>query len=90
MKAMETHDWEGCPLISIDPEVVHGEPVFKGTRLPVEIVTNEVYAYMELCGQAKNEAIESALQSFPTTPGGAAAISEVLAYREAHEHQMQP
>jgi uncharacterized protein (DUF433 family) len=87
---MEAHDWQGCSLVSIDPEIVHGELVFKGTRLPVEIVTNEVYAYMELCGQSEDEAIASALESFPTTPGGAAAIREVLGYREAHEHQMQP
>jgi uncharacterized protein (DUF433 family) len=76
-------------LVSIDADVVHGEPVFKGTRLPVEIVTNEVYAFMELRGQSEDEAIVSALESFPTTPGGAAAIREVLAYREAHEHQLQ-
>ena len=76
--------------MSVDADVVHGEPVFKGTRLPVEIVTDEVYAYMELRGQCEDEAIASALESFPTTPGGVAAIREVLAYREAHERQLQP
>jgi uncharacterized protein (DUF433 family) len=87
---MEAQDWKDCPLVSIDADIVHGEPVFKGTRLPVEIATDEVYAYMELRGQSEEEAIASALDSFPTTPGGAAAIRAVLAYREAHEHQLQP
>jgi uncharacterized protein (DUF433 family) len=86
---MEAKDWLECPLVSIDPDVVHGEPVFKGTRLPVEIVTDEVYAYMELRGQSEEEAVASALESFPTTPG-AIALREVLAYREAHERQFQP
>ena len=87
---MEPNDWKDCPLVSIDPEVKHGAPVFKGTRLEVETVTDEVYAYMELRGQAEDRAIASALESFPTTPGGAAAIRDVLAYPEAHEHQLQP
>lgn len=76
--------------MSIDSDVKHGAPVFKGTRLEVETVTDEVYAYMELRGQSEDYAIASALESFPTTPGGASAIREVLAYREAHEHQPQP
>ncbi len=87
---MEGKDWSGCRLVSIDADVVHGEPVFKGTRLPVEIVTDEVYAYMELRAQSEEEAIASAIENFPTTPGGAASLREVLAYREAHEHQLQP
>jgi uncharacterized protein (DUF433 family) len=33
---MEAPDWKGCPLVSIDPDVMHGEPVFNGTRMPVE------------------------------------------------------
>ena len=83
-------DWADCPLVSIDPEVKHGAPVFRGTRLEVETVTDEVDAYMELCGQSEDRAIASALESFPTTPGGAAAIREVLAYCEAHDHHLQP
>ena len=30
----ETDFWRECPQIFSDPEVVHGAPVFKGTRLP--------------------------------------------------------
>ena len=87
---MEDREWLECPLVSIDPEVKHGAPVFAGTRLEVETVTDEVYAYMELCGQSEEQAIVSALESFPTTPGGAAAIRQLLAFRDAHEHQLQP
>ena len=79
-----------CALVSIDPEVKHGAPVFAGTRLELETVTDEVYAYMELRGESEEQAIMSALESHPTTPGGAAAIREVLALREAHEHALQP
>ena len=86
---MDTQDWLGCPLISSDPEIVHGEPVFKGTRLPVETITDNVDAYVELQGQSLDEAIASTLESFPDTPGGAKAIRTVLAYREIHEHQLQ-
>ena len=86
---METQDWLDCPLISSDPEIVHGEPVFKGTRLPVETITDNVDAYMELQGQSLDQAIASTLESFPDAPGGAEAIRTVLAYRDIHEHQLQ-
>lgn len=61
--------------------------MFKWTRLPVEIVCNEVYAFIELRGQPEDQAIASVLESFPTTSGGAEAIRQLLAYREAHKYQ---
>jgi hypothetical protein len=42
---MEAQDWKGCPLVSIDPDVMHGEPVFTGTRMPVEDAIQNYYAY---------------------------------------------
>jgi uncharacterized protein (DUF433 family) len=87
---MQEADWKDCPLISVDPDVVHGAPVFKGTRLPVENVITSVYAYEELEGMTEEQAVAATLKSFPTTPGGADAIQEVLAYREAHEPQLAP
>lgn len=87
---MENRDWVGCALIAADPEVMHGEPVFKGTRLPAETITDNVDAYIELQGQSLEQAIASTLESFPDIPGGAEAIRMVLAYREQHEHQLQP
>jgi uncharacterized protein (DUF433 family) len=86
---METQDWLGCPLVSSDPDIVHGEPVFTGTRLPAETVTDNVDAYMELHGQSLDQAIASTLESFPDTPGGADAIRAVLAYRDIHERQLR-
>ncbi len=86
---MEKQLWKLCPLISIDPEVVHGEPVLRGTRLPVEAITENVDAFMEIEGQSLDEAILSTLECFPGTPGGAAGIRAVLEYRAAHEPMMQ-
>ncbi|HZQ51269.1 MAG TPA: DUF433 domain-containing protein [Bryobacteraceae bacterium] len=34
-------DWSGCPLVEVRPEVQHGRPVLKGTRMPADdIVEN--------------------------------------------------
>ena len=87
---MEPNGWLGCDLLESVPGKVSGAVVFKGTRLPVETITDNVDAYMELDNQLLDEAINSTLDSFPDTPGGAEAIRQVLAYREAHEPQLQP
>jgi uncharacterized protein (DUF433 family) len=86
----DVFDWSGCPLVSIDADVVHGAPVFKDTRLPIENVVTSVYAYEELQAMTEDQAIEATLRSFPTTPGGAAAVRQVLAYYEAHQPQLAP
>jgi hypothetical protein len=87
---MEAQNWKNCPLIEVDPERVHGAPVFKGSRLPVDTVVENVDAFMEIEGQSLDEAVASTLECFPDTPGGAAAIRTVIAHRDAHELQMQP
>ena len=87
---MEADEWLGCDLLESVPGKVSGAVVFKGTRLPVETITDNVDAYMELDNQSLDEAIASTLESFPDTPGGVDAIRQVLAYREAHERQRQP
>ncbi len=79
--------WKDCPLIHSDPEIVHGEPVFKGTRLPAFTITDNVEAFMELSGMSEEQAIEATLESFPTIPGGAEGIRAVLAYQHAREAQ---
>ena len=86
---MEPQDWKHCPLVSIDPETVHGEPVFEGTRMPVEDAIENYYAYRELQGLSDEEAVKATLESFPTIPG-AEGLRAVLAYEAAHEHQLQP
>jgi uncharacterized protein (DUF433 family) len=86
---MQPKEWLGCDLLESVPGKVSGAVVFKDTRLPVETITDNVDAYMELENQSVDEAIASTLESFPDTPGGAEAIRQVLAYREAHERQLQ-
>ncbi|MBV9034932.1 MAG: DUF433 domain-containing protein [Acidobacteriaceae bacterium] len=86
---MEDADWKDCPLVSIDPEVMHGAPVFVGTRMPVEDAIENYYAYRELDGMSDNEAVKATLESFRTIPN-ADALRTVLAYEAAHEHQLQP
>ncbi|MGA8027529.1 MAG: DUF433 domain-containing protein [Bryobacteraceae bacterium] len=86
---MGAQDWKDCPLVSIDPEVVHGEPVFKETRMPVEDAIENYYAYRDLQGMSDEEAVKATLESFPTIPG-AEGLRQVLAYEAAREHQLQP
>jgi uncharacterized protein (DUF433 family) len=45
--------------ITIDPEIMHGIPVFCGTRVPVETL----FEYL-----AGGETLEDFLQGFPTVP----------------------
>jgi len=86
---MEDSIWNDCPLIHSDPEIVHGESVFKGTRLPAWTVVDNIDAYMD-AGRSFEEAIAETLENFPTVPHGADAIRVVRASLDAHEHQLQP
>lgn len=81
--------WSECPLVSSDPSVVHGAPVFKGTRLPVETVIGSVDTYMELGGLSESASIEATYHDFPTGPGSD-AIRAVLSYFDTHRLQLQP
>jgi uncharacterized protein (DUF433 family) len=87
---MQAKEWLGCDLLESVPGRVSGAVVFKDTRLPVDAVVGNVCAFMEISGMTEEEAIRATLECFPSTPGGASGIRAVLAYREAHEHQLQP
>jgi uncharacterized protein (DUF433 family) len=87
---MTTNEWLGCDLLESVPGKVSGAVVFKDTRLPVENVVENVDAFMEIEGMSEPEAIDATLECFPSVPGGAEGIRAVLAYREAHDHQLQP
>jgi len=76
--------WKDCPLVKVDPEVRHGEPVFTGTRMPVEGAIESVLAYQELRGLPEDRAIEETLGDHPTIPG-AEALRAVLDYESARE-----
>jgi uncharacterized protein (DUF433 family) len=71
-------------LVSRDPEIVHGEPVFKDTRMPVETAIENYHTFRELEGMSDEEAIKATPESFPTIPG-ADGLHAVLAYEAAHE-----
>jgi uncharacterized protein (DUF433 family) len=86
---MEAHDWKGCSLVTSDPEILHGEPVFAGTRMPVESAIENYYAFRELECMSDEEAVNATLESFPTIPGRE-GLRTVLAYETAHEHQLAP
>jgi len=47
----------GKPLINIDPEILGGEPVFMGTRVPVKTVVDHL---------ALGSTIEEFLDDFPS------------------------
>jgi uncharacterized protein (DUF433 family) len=58
-------DWR--KHISIDPEIHHGEPCIKGTRIPVSMIVGSVAdgmsfdAIMDSYPQLKKESIQAAL-----------------------------
>jgi uncharacterized protein (DUF433 family) len=87
---MTTNEWLGCNLLEAIEGKVSGAGVFKGTRLPVEAIVENVDAFMEVDGLSEDDAVAATLESFPSVPGGAEGIRAVLAYRESHEHQLQP
>ena len=74
-------------MIEVDPETVHGAPVFKATRLPVETAIDSVLAYQELEGSSEDQAIVETLVSFPTI-SGAEALRSVLAFEAAYQPQL--
>ena len=88
--------WDDLPkLVERDPGMVHGAPVVKDenghlTRLPVAALVENVEAFMEIEYMSELEAIEATLEQFPGTQGGAETIRQLLAYQEAHLHQLQP
>jgi uncharacterized protein (DUF433 family) len=45
--------------IAVDPEIMHGEPVFRGTRVPMRTL----FDYLE-----GGETLEDFLEGFPTVP----------------------
>ena len=54
-------DWSECAGVEIDPNRQSGEPVFAGTRIPVNVVTNNIRH-----GGTPQE-IEEILDNFPVT-----------------------
>ena len=59
-------------LISIDPEVLGGQPVFKGTRVPIETLFDHLEAGISL---------REFLDDFPTVTKGQAVADLEIANR---------
>lgn len=76
---MASTDWEN--RISIDPDVCHGKPRIKGTRVMVSIILDYLKA---------GETIETILRQYPTL--AADDVRAALAYAAwlAHEEEEQP
>jgi len=76
---MASKDWEN--RISIDPDVCHGKPCIKGTRVMVSIVLDYLKA---------GETVETILRQYPSL--AAEDILAALSYAAwlAHEEEEQP
>jgi|GEM_PF-5870026 len=86
---MTPQEWTACAGVSVDPEVVHGAPVFAGTRLSVEDMIDNYYTSIERFGMSDREAVEEILESFPTMPGED-ALRTILAFEAQHQPVFQP
>jgi uncharacterized protein (DUF433 family) len=84
---MDAVNWTGCPLVISDIEIVRGEPVFAGTRLPVSAINDSMDGYVD-DGVPLEQAIVETLENFPSVPNGADGIRSLLACRDAHEYQL--
>jgi len=76
---MDSSDWES--RISVAPDVCHGKPCIKGTRIMVSIILDYLKA---------GETIETVLRQYPTLV--ADDIRAALGYAAwlAHEEEEQP
>ena len=63
-------------LIEVDPLVLHGQARFRGTRIPVTVVLDNLAA-----GVAEDEI----LRQYPTLPDGAVRAALAYAARLAHD-----
>ena len=76
---MESRDWES--RISIDPEVCHGKPCIKGTRVMVSIILD----YLKT-----GETIETILRQYPTLVADDVRAAISYAAWLAHAEEEQP
>ena len=76
---MDSRNWED--RISIDPEICHGKPCIKGTRIMVSIILD----YLKV-----GENVEMILRQYPTL--AADDVRAALSYAAwlAHEEEEQP
>jgi len=80
-------DWQGYRDVEVIPGKVSGAPLLRGTRLPVSAITENYDAFLDE-GLSSEEAVAETHECYPHIPKE--RIRAVLAYREAHESQLQP
>ena len=69
---------EHAPLINVDPEILGGEPVFMGTRVPVKTLVDHL---------AAGDSVETFLDDFPSVTREQALrfiIESAVEYTERH------
>ncbi len=69
---------EPAPLINVDPEILGGEPVFMGTRVPVKTLVDHL---------AAGDSVETFLDDFPSVTKEQAlrfTIESAVEYTERH------
>lgn len=76
---MDNTDWQS--RISIDPEVCHGKPCIKGTRVMVSIILDYLKA---------GETVETILRQYPTLVADDVRAALSYAAWLAHEEEEQP
>jgi uncharacterized protein (DUF433 family) len=76
---MDSTNWES--RISIDPEVCHGKPCIKGTRVMVSIILDYLKA---------GETVEAILRQYPTLVADDVRAALCYAAWLAHEEEEQP
>ena len=76
---MENVDWRA--RISIDPQVCHGKPCIKGTRIMVSIILDYLKG---------GETAQEILSQYPTLTGEDVRVALAYAAWLAHEEEEQP
>jgi uncharacterized protein (DUF433 family) len=75
-------EWSECPGVEIDRNRQSGAPVFAGTRIPVNVITNNIHHGGTL------EEIEEILDNFPVTREQVQTVLEFL--EQSKLLQLQP
>ena len=76
---MGVHDWQD--RVSIDPQVCHGKPCIKGTRIMVSIILDYLKA---------GDSVEAILSQYPTLKDEDVRAAIAYAAWLAHEEEEQP
>jgi uncharacterized protein (DUF433 family) len=71
-------DWSDCPLVEVKPDVQHGRPVLKGTRMPVDDIVENWEAGVDEFDIAANFRLP------------VAEVKAILSYAAVHQDAPRP